>query len=217
LSIDDGCHILDVGCGIAGSSRFASETYGCRVTGIDLTEDYINTGNALNRYLGFDEKVRVQTASATALKCTDASYDGAYMLHVGMNIEDKKLLATEIFRVLRAGAKFGIYDVMRVGKGEIVFPVPWAEEASGSSVDSLDTYRMALEQAGFQIVSERNRRDFALNFFKQLMAGAAKASGPPALGLHILMGDSAPIKVENMAEIISRRIVAPIEIVAEKS
>jgi ubiquinone/menaquinone biosynthesis C-methylase UbiE len=56
----------------------------------------------------------------------DRSFDGAYMLHVGMNIEDKEKLASEVARVLRPGSVFGIYDVMRTGPGELAYPVPWA-------------------------------------------------------------------------------------------
>jgi ubiquinone/menaquinone biosynthesis C-methylase UbiE len=48
------------------------------------------------------------------------------MLHVGMNIPDKLLLAEEAWRVLKPGGVFGIYDVMRVGSEDLLFPVPWA-------------------------------------------------------------------------------------------
>jgi hypothetical protein len=78
------------------------------------------------------------------------------------------------------------------------------------------TYKAALERSGFDIIAERNRRDFALEFFAQLQAKVAGANGPPPLGLHILMGSTAPMKVKNMIENISRNIIAPVEIVAEK-
>ena len=37
LGITKEHHILDVGCGLGGSSRWAAQEYGCRITGIDLT------------------------------------------------------------------------------------------------------------------------------------------------------------------------------------
>ena len=40
------------------------------------------------------------------------------MLHVGMNISEKATLAAEVFRLLKPGGRFGIYDLMRAGDGE---------------------------------------------------------------------------------------------------
>ena len=138
-------------------------------------------------------------------------------MHVGMNITDKRSLASELHRVLRPGGKLGIYDVMRVGDGDLQFPVPWAMEPEGSAVATPLEYEAALQGAGFRINAERNRREFALDFFAQFQARAAGADGPPPLGLHILMGDTAPAKVKNMIENISRGLLAPVELIAEKA
>ncbi|MGA7181176.1 MAG: hypothetical protein WBX11_16540 [Thiobacillaceae bacterium] len=40
-------HILDVGGGLGGASRYVASTFNCLVTGIDLTDEYIETGKAL--------------------------------------------------------------------------------------------------------------------------------------------------------------------------
>ena len=73
-----------------------------------------------------------------------------------------------------------------------------------------------LEAAGFRIKAERNRRDFALDFFAGLQKRASAGGGPPPLGLHILMGETAQTKVRNMIENISENRVAPFELIAEK-
>lgn len=216
LGIAASHHVLDVGCGLGGSGRFAAHTYGCRVTGVDLTQEYVETGNALCAWVGLANKVTLQVGNATALSHPDATFDRAYMLHVGMNIADKARLMSELYRVVRPGAKIGIYDVMRVNDGELTFPVPWASGPEVSALASVASYQAALERAGFQLVAQRNRRDFALEFFAQLQAKAASASGPPPLGLHLLMGSTAPLKVKNMIDNISRDLIAPVEMVAEK-
>lgn len=209
-------HALDVGCGLGGASRFAAERYGCRVTGVDLTPEYVETGKALCAWVGLAERVTLDHGNATETAYTESTFDKAYMLHVGMNIADKSALAAEFFRVLRPGGILGIYDIMRVGNGELTYPVPWANSAAGSVVGSPEEYRGALARAGFRITSERNRRDFALEFFERLQAGAAASEGPPPLGLHILMGKTAPTKTRNMIENISENRVAPVELIAEK-
>ncbi|NQV56847.1 MAG: class I SAM-dependent methyltransferase, partial [Rhodospirillales bacterium] len=45
-------HILDVGCGIGGSTRRLSYETGCRVTGIDLSDEYIDVAGRLTQLLG---------------------------------------------------------------------------------------------------------------------------------------------------------------------
>ena len=163
---------------------------------------------------------------ATASRCikavrsqsfADGAFDGAYMLRVGMNIEDKTTLCAEVSRVLRSGAMFGIYDVMRTGDGELTYPVHWAETDAASAVREPEHYKEALRAAGFVIVRERNRRDFAIAFFEQLRATAAASGGPPPLGLHILMGKTTPIKVKNMIENVSTGRVSPVELIARKA
>ena len=216
LDIDAAHHVLDVGCGLGGASRFANTKYGCRVTGVDLTQEYVETGNTICSWLGLENNIRLEKEDATQLPYSAETFERAYMLHVGMNIADKYSLADELYRVTQAGGRVGIYDVMQVGDGELSYPVPWAAEPQGSSVSTVATYKSALNKAGFQIVSERNRREFALEFFAQLQSKAKSAEGPPPLGLHILMGSTAPLKISNMIENISRNIIAPVQILAKK-
>lgn len=209
--------VLDAGCGLGGAARFAASRYRCRVSGIDLTPEYVETGTALCRWVGLDGKISLRHGSVLALPFADRSFDGAYMLHVGMNIGDKAKLCSEVGRVLKPGAMFGIYDIMRVGSGELSYPVPWAATAAASAVAEPGQYRQALKAAGFTVVAERNRRDVALAFFEQLRASTAAVGGPPPLGLHILMGRDARDKVRNMAESTSNGGIAPVEMIARKA
>lgn len=216
LAISEDHHILDVGCGLGGGSRFAANRYSCQVTGVDLTAEYVQAGNTLCEWLALNSRVQLNVENATSLACPDGTFDRAFMMHVGMNIADKEALARELHRVVCPGGKVGIYDVMQITEGDLMFPVPWATEADGSAVSPPSTYRAVLQAAGFEIVAERNRREFALAFFEQLRSKVAAADGPPPLGLHILMGKTAPLKVKNMIENISRNLVAPVEIIAAK-
>ena len=210
-------HVLDVGCGLGGTARFAATRYGCHITGIDLTEEYVTTGQVMCDWVGLGDRVSLRQGSALAMSFEADTFDGTYMLHVGMNIDDKRQLCAEVHRVLRPGACFGIYDVMRTGEGELAYPVPWAATPETSAVHSLDDYRVALRAAEFTITAERNRRDFAREFFAKLKASTTGASGPAPLGLHILMGDTAPRKIANMVANIANGTIAPVEIVARKA
>ena len=102
---------------------------------------------------------------------------------------------------------------MREGEGDLGFPVPWASSPDTSFVGSTADYRRLLGGAGLAVEKERSRREFAIEFFRRMRAQAAQCGGPPPLGLHILMGASAPQKVANMMNNLERGLIAPTEII----
>jgi len=210
-------HILDIGCGLGGAARYVASQFGSRVDGIDLTPEYIDTGNVLCGWVGLDDRINLHVGSALGLPFKDATFDGAYMLHVGMNIDDKAALFREASRVLKPGAHFAVYDIMRTGSGDLVYPVPWAGDNRTSFLASPEEYRQLLQQAGFTVSAEQNRGEFALQFFKEMQARTKANGGPPPLGLHTLMQDSTPMKLMNMIDNIAAGLIAPVEIVSRKS
>jgi ubiquinone/menaquinone biosynthesis C-methylase UbiE len=216
LDFSEQNHLLDVGCGLGGASRYIANKYNNNVTGIDLTDEYIETGNILSAWLKLERQVRLHQGSALSMPFDDSSFDGAFMLHVGMNIEDKDQLFREIFRVLKPGTSMGIYDVMRSNDGNLIYPVPWATDESTSYLVAPNQYKGALEKAGFKVSRENNRQEFALDFFKSLREKTEARGGPPALGLHTLMQDSTATKIKNMIHNITKGYIAPVEIIAHK-
>lgn len=213
LELGPGLSLLDVGSGLGGASRYFAAERDCRISGIDLTEEYVRVAETLARSVGLEDRVSYQQGRALALPFAPGIFDGAYMLHVGMNIPDKERLFAEIRRVLRPGSVVGVYDVMREGEGDLNFPLPRASSAETSFVESAADYRRMLEGAGFAVEKERSRRDFAIEFFRRMRAQAVQGGGPPPLGLHILMGASAQQKIANMIDILERGLIAPTEII----
>lgn len=208
--------VLDIGCGLGGPARFAASRYRWQLDGIDLTAEYVETGQEMCKWVRLGDRVALHQGSALSMPFGDGVFDGAYMIHVGMNIEDKARLCTEAARVLKRGAPFGIYDIMKTGSGDLTFPVPWATTSSSSVVVEPEHYRRAMQGAGFTVTAELNRHDFAIDFFDRLRARTMAAGGPPPLGLHILMGRNAPEKIQNMVQNVAKGLIAPVEIIARK-
>ncbi|MCP4338473.1 MAG: methyltransferase domain-containing protein, partial [Desulfobulbaceae bacterium] len=163
-----------------------------------------------------DKQVTLQQGSALAMPFEKETFDGALLLHVGMNIDDKVRLFSEVYRTLRPGAFFAIYDVMRINAGELTYPVPWATENSTCRLSTPDEYKQALNRAGFSGVIMNSRYEFALDLFKKMRAKKEANGAPPPLGLHTLMESNTAVMVKNMFGGIAGDIIAPVELLVRK-
>jgi ubiquinone/menaquinone biosynthesis C-methylase UbiE len=179
-------HVLDVGCGIGGAARTIVSHIDCKVTGIDLTSEYIEVAQTLSRLTGLDDRTEFHAASALSMPFEDQTFDAAITIHVAMNIKDRDGLYKEIARVTKPGAVLCIYDVMKKGDAPIAFPVPWAQSAEASHLVSPDQMAALLQKSGFEISSVEDRSDFAMEFIKQSQAIATAGASP--LGAHLYMG-----------------------------
>jgi len=72
------------GRALARPARFTAHHYEAQVERIDRTPEYVETGNALNAWVGLDGRIELTQGSALDLPCEDASFDAAYLMHVGM-------------------------------------------------------------------------------------------------------------------------------------
>jgi ubiquinone/menaquinone biosynthesis C-methylase UbiE len=158
--------------------------------------------------------VSFQQANAIATPFASETFDGAYTIHVAMNIEDKVSLFREVRRLLKPGGTFGIFDIMREGAGPLSFPLPWARTKDTSFVETIETYRELLRSAGFKVEKERNRRAFTVEFFQRLQARVAANGGKlPPLGLHLIAGREWPQRIQNFAADFGRGLLAPVEMI----
>lgn len=212
MELRPGMHLLDVGCGIGGPARYFAAEHHCRVTGVDLTEEFVRTAESLTRMTALEHRLSFRRASALELPFEGGSFDGAYMIHVGMNIADKAGVFREVARVLKPGGWFAIFDILRTAEGNLQFPVPWALSEETSFVADRGAYSEALRSAGFALKHERGRHQFAMEFMQKMTARAA--GDQPVLGPHLLMGDKAPVMLRNVLAAIQAGILEPVELVA---
>ena len=215
LGIARGSHWLDVGSGIGGASRYAVERFRCRVTGIDLTPDFCATADTLTEKVGLTNHLTFIQGSALDMPFGDAEFDGAFTLHVAMNIADKTALYREVHRVLKKRATFGIYDILAgPNVASLQFPLPWATSPDASFLATIDGMRAMLDDAGFDIVSSEDRRSFAQGYFGRQRQLAASGAAQPGLGL--IIGDEFKQKIGNVVGGLDNLCCWPWEIVCRK-
>lgn len=213
IDIGPDMQVLDIGCGLGGTARHILHRYGAHVVGVDLTPAYVAAGRVLNGRLHLEEGIDLLEGSALNLPVEDHRFDLVTMFHVGMNVPDKDQLFSEVARVLRPDGRFALFDVMRgPNEEDLVYPLPWSGQPEISHVDAPGVYRRAAHAAGFAEVGERDRTQFALDFFGRMQRKMA-AEGPPPIGIHVLMGATAAEKIANYVANIEAGRIAPTEMI----
>lgn len=185
--------VLDLGSGIGGPSRHLAATIGCRVTGLDLTDEYCQVATKLARSTGLSRLVDYHSGDALAAPFDDASFDVVWTQHAAMNIEDKPGLYREVFRLLKRGGRLALHDVV-AGSGTVLYPVPWATRPELSFLVSEEQMQNALSAAGFQ---QLILQDVTPEGIEALARMAARANSP-SFGLQTLMGAEFPLMIANL-------------------
>ena len=216
-------HVLDIGSGLGGPARTLAETYGCQVTGIDLTEAFCRAAQSLSQWVGLQDRVSFQQGDATALPFADGSFDAAMTIHVAMNIAAKDAVYANAKRVLKPGGIFAIYDILlgetgqpggflRTGDDRVPFPaahfavepVPWAREPSISHLATPAEMESLLAAAGFSILEARDSTEESQAWFEKRLA-SMKTAGPPPLSFSLFLGEDFAAMTRNQVQNLKER------------
>jgi sarcosine/dimethylglycine N-methyltransferase len=181
--ITAGMLVLDVGSGVGGPARFLAANYGCRVTGVDLSEPFVDAARYLTERTGQSGRVSFEIANALELPFDGGRFDVALLQHVAMNIDDRARLYREIRRVLKLGGRFATFDVV-LNSGKPHYPLPWARTPATSFLLTAAATREVIEPAGFRTLAWRDDTEAAKTWI-----AALRASGPPpSPNLGVVMG-----------------------------
>ncbi len=210
LDVGEDSHVLDVGSGLGGPARRLAKATGCRVTGIDLSEDYCAVGNKLTGWLNLSERVHLESGDATNLeRFAPSSFDAAWSIHVGMNIEDKGSLYANVAQVLKPEAPFVLFDILSASTEEPQYPAPWAATPEQSFLASADEMSAHLERAGFSVIEIRDHTSQALTFIDESIAQMKNGGGPPPLGLHLVLGPTFKEIIAGVRQNLAEGRLAP--------
>lgn len=102
-----GTSVLDVGCGIGGSSRILAQNYGFNVTGVTISPQQVKRAQELTPD-GLSAKFMVD--DAMSLSFPDGSFDVVWSIETGPHIPDKESFAKELLRVVKPGGLLVVAD-----------------------------------------------------------------------------------------------------------
>jgi SAM-dependent methyltransferase len=195
--ITSATRVLDAGSGVGGTARYVADRYGCPVTAVDLTDEYCETNRWLNRLVGLDDRITVRHADVTELPFADGTFDVAISQHVQMNVADKARLYAEARRVLQAGGRLALWDITIGARGELDYPLPWADHPARSHLVTPGELRAVVESAGFAVEHWNDLTDQAGALMQAMLAQPANP-----LGLHAFVADFRA-KAENLTQALA--------------
>jgi len=208
-------HVLDVGSGVGGTSRCLAKEFGCRVTGIDITDEYCRAAAMLSGRIGLAHLVDFRQGDATELPFDDQTFDVVWTEHVAMNILDKTRLYKEMHRVLKSGGTLAIYDVLAGPSGPVLFPVPWARTPDASFLVQPTELLNLLTEAGFRVTDWSDTTEAARAWFVSL-AEKIQKDGLPPLGFHVLLGADFQTMAQNQGRNLQEGRIVLGQVVARK-
>jgi ubiquinone/menaquinone biosynthesis C-methylase UbiE len=145
-------HLLDVGSGIGGPARYFASVFGCHVTGVDLTPQFVAAATDLTRRTGLADKVDFIEGDAAKMPFEPDTFDHVYCFYVGMNLPDKPAVLRECFRVMRPGGSL-LWTEVTSNAGDPHYPLPWSRNPADSHVGNSETLVNHIRAAGFDIQS----------------------------------------------------------------
>jgi ubiquinone/menaquinone biosynthesis C-methylase UbiE len=209
-------HLLDVGSGLGGPARYFAARFGCRVSGIDLTEEFCDVARHLTRLLRQDRRVDFHAGNALAMPFADACFDGAYSMNVSMNIADKPSFYRELHRVLKPGGWLLLSEIARGVGGELDYPTPWAANALASFLATPQQTQQGLRDAGFEVLLLQDTADKALAYGTRSRAAVERGEKPPHRAVMLIHAELAPRAMANSARSLADGRALPIEVLARR-
>lgn len=213
LNLDASSHVLDIGSGLGGPARTLAETFGCHVTGIDLTQAFCDAATTLSGWVGLSDRVDFRQGDATNLPFDDAVFDAAITMHVAMNIAAKDRMYAEARRVLKPGRRFVAYDVLQGEGGDVLFPVPWARDISISHLATPVTMPALLSNAGFRIVKVDDSTEQSQRWFEEMAERMARSA--PAVTFQAFLGNDFAAMARNQVINLRERRIRTVSYVCE--
>ncbi|MCF2971684.1 methyltransferase domain-containing protein [Synechococcus sp. Nb3U1] len=169
-------HILDLGCGIGGSSLELAQRFGARVTGITLSPVQMKRAQERAEAVGLSQQVQFQVADALQMPFETGSFDLVWSLESGEHMPDKHQFLAECWRVLRPGGQLLLVtwchregslspqDRQHLQKIYDVYCLPY--------VISLSEYVHLAQQVGFEQIYQADWSEQVAPFWDEVIASA---------------------------------------------
>ncbi|MGW0392065.1 SAM-dependent methyltransferase [Streptomyces sp. NPDC003042] len=182
--------VLDIGCGLGGTSLYWAQEYGSSVTGLTVAAEHVPLIQHFAQRAGVGRSVTPVLRDVHDLDETHA-YDAAYA-NESSGYTDRTRLFEVVAKALKPGGWFGIQE-------HFVRRPEWREFIDGyyrTRLGTREEYLAEAEAAGFELEQDEDVTDRVAEFWVQSMAwntaelDRLEAGGPEAAWTRERLGES---------------------------
>jgi ubiquinone/menaquinone biosynthesis C-methylase UbiE len=163
-------YVLDVCSGVGGPARHLASRYGCRVTGLDITESRHLAAQRLTDLVGLGHLVDFRLGNALDMPFADQSFDVVIGQEAFAHVPDKPRLISQCARVARIGGTIAFTDIVR---RDALAPDAYGRlqrEMTFLTLETLDGYAGLLEAVGCLVVEREDLGELWTEILKQRLA-----------------------------------------------
>lgn len=162
LGASSATRVLDVCCGWGVPTRYLAGRFGCKITGVDITQRSIDLAKEVTRGTDVESLIDFRQGDAQALPLEDGSVDLVWSQDGMCHVPDRGRALAEFYRVLKPGGHLAFTDWMR---GEYITPEElsaFCEAWSFPKLETQESYPALIRAAGFEVLrSEEVGREYA--------------------------------------------------------
>jgi tocopherol O-methyltransferase len=181
--------VVDVGCGIGGSSRHIAKKFGCKTEGITLSPYQAARANELAVEQGVANLSNFQVADALAMPFQDNSFDVVWSLESGEHMPDKQQFVNELFRVCQPGGRIIIvtwcHRDLEVGETALK---PWEEKLLAKINRAYYLPKWCSVQDYMDLLNAKGAKDLKRDDWSYIIAPFWKAVIRSSLNLKSIVG-----------------------------
>ncbi|KAF2167079.1 hypothetical protein M409DRAFT_54287 [Zasmidium cellare ATCC 36951] len=157
MNLQEGMKVLDVGCGVGGPAREIAKFSGVNITGLNNNDYQIERATAYAQKEGLSDQLNYVKGDFMQMSFPDNSFDAVYAIEATVHAPSLEGIYSEIFRVLKPGGVFGVYEWLMTDKynnddphhREIRLGI---EQGDGiSNMEKIDVALAAMKAAGFEL------------------------------------------------------------------
>ena len=165
IGIKEGMRVLDVGCGVGGPAREIAKFTGAKIVGLNNSDYQIDRATAYAAKEGLASQLNFVKGDFMQMQFPDNSFDAVYAIEATVHAPSLEGIYSEIFRVLKPGGVFGVYEWLMKDQYDNDNPEHRAvrlgiEQGDGiSNMEKVEVAIKAMDSAGFEMMHHEDLAD----------------------------------------------------------